>query len=268
MSGQNNGDKWQQVAELIARLGLVPDNRDQPQTAAQVNRMTLQHLLQDPVRAAIYNRGWADRTVDIQRRLRPELPTAQPRGPQRATRQPTPSQPRPFRPQPPRQPPTTYQVTSVRGPDHMTPREPTSVPGTSGTPPTPKVKVRSEAQQAKIKRNLQQLTEKRKARKRMASQQHRLAKQPEPILDPEAASQPPSKPTLAVAMEVDQPVTKGHSSKEPGPSTSQVQPNQPTKEATSEDVWLAAPGLSLEGLPEMVYDNRAFFTPVGSPKHD
>ncbi|KAF0750180.1 vegetative cell wall protein gp1-like [Aphis craccivora] len=37
--------------------------------------MTTRHLLQDPVRAAIYNRGWVDRTTDIERRLRPQ-PTA------------------------------------------------------------------------------------------------------------------------------------------------------------------------------------------------
>ncbi|KAL5245938.1 hypothetical protein ACI65C_013346 [Semiaphis heraclei] len=66
-SDNMSGDKWQQVADLIARLGLV--DVDQPTTAAQVNRMTTHQLLQDPVRAAIYRRGWDDRTADIQRTL-------------------------------------------------------------------------------------------------------------------------------------------------------------------------------------------------------
>ncbi|KAL4092313.1 hypothetical protein QTP88_026837 [Uroleucon formosanum] len=68
MSGQN-ADKWQQVADLLTRLGLVSGDPDTPQTAVRVNRMSIQHLLQDPVWAAIYNRGWADWTADIQRRL-------------------------------------------------------------------------------------------------------------------------------------------------------------------------------------------------------
>ena len=66
MTARTQEDKWRQVADLIGQLGLVPGVQDQPQTAAQVARMTTRHLLQDPVRAAIYNRGSADRTADIE----------------------------------------------------------------------------------------------------------------------------------------------------------------------------------------------------------
>jgi len=45
MSGQTNDDKWQQVAHLIARLGLASNPEDQPLTASQVDRMTTRHLL-------------------------------------------------------------------------------------------------------------------------------------------------------------------------------------------------------------------------------
>lgn len=66
MTARTQEDKWRQVADLIGQLGLVPGAQDQSQTAAQVVRMTTRHLLQDPVRAAIYNRGSADRTADIE----------------------------------------------------------------------------------------------------------------------------------------------------------------------------------------------------------
>lgn len=77
----------------------------------------------------------------------------------------------------------------------------------SGAPPTPKVKVKTEAQLARNPKKFQKLKEKRKARELVACHQHRLAWQLVPISDPEAASQPPSEPTPPVAMEVDQPAT-------------------------------------------------------------
>ena len=66
-------------------------------------------------------------------------------------------------------------------------------------------------------------------------------------------------------MEVDQPATESEKHKEQAPSTSQDQTNQCVNlEQMSEDAWLAGPGLSLEGLPEITYD-RPFFTPATSP---
>jgi len=44
MSGQN-ADKWQQVADLISRLGLAPRDQDVPRIVAAVNRMSTRHLL-------------------------------------------------------------------------------------------------------------------------------------------------------------------------------------------------------------------------------
>lgn len=254
-----NGEKWQQVADLIARLGLV--DADQPTTAAQVNQMTTRQLLQDPVRAAIYNRGWGDRTADIQRTLQ-----LQPR----STRRPPTTPARP--PTTTARPPQTATQAAAKPPGGRrtnpgTSRGPTPRQSSPGTSVIPTVKVRTEAQQARQRKKFQKLKEKKQARERQASQQHRLAKQPAPESNPEAANQPPSEPTPSTAMEVDTPATKGETPEEPAATTSQAQLSQDTQpETTSEDVWLAAPGLSLDGLPEIEYD-RPFFTPVASPNH-
>lgn len=248
--GQRQSDKWQQVAELIARLGLVPNDHDQPHTAAQVARMTTRHLLQDPVRAAIYNRGWTDRTTDIERRLRPQ-PSALPSSSRNSSQS---------------GPPRQQRAQPARAPAPLPPREPSPAPGPARVTPTPVVKGRTEAQQARNKRKFQKLKEKRQARERNASQQQRLAKLPAPVSEPGAASTPPTQPTQPTAMEVDAPAAEGHSPKELRASTSQVQQDQAsTVESTAVDAWLAAPGLSLEELPEVQYDNKSFFTPVGSP---
>lgn len=282
MSSQN-AEKWQQVADLIARLGLV--DTDQPTTAAQVSRMTTRRLLQDPVRAAIYRRGWDDRTADIQRTLQLQprstrappttSPTTPARQPQMAIQRP-PQLPAPRPPQLPAPRPSqrttprpaaqmAAKVVAGRSTNPETSRGPTPVPGTSGTTVIPTVKVRTEAQQARQRKKFLKLKEKRQARELTASQQHRLAKQPVPESDPEAACQPPSEPTQSTAMEVDAPATKGETPEEPAATTNQAQLAQVARpETPSEDAWLEAPGLSLDGLPEMEYD-KPFFTPVGSP---
>lgn len=289
MSGQNV-EKWQQVADLIAQLGLM--GADQPTTAAQVNRMTTQQLLQDPVRAAIYRRGWDDRTADIQRTLqyqprstrlppttsaRPPTisarpPTAPARTPQTAgrwsSRPPAPRPPRLSAPRP-RQPrpaaPTAAEVAAVRVPNPVTIQEPAPVPGPSGAPVISTVKERTEAQLERNRKKFRKLKEKMKARGDVASQQHRLAKHPRPESDPEAPSQPPPEPSTSTAMEVDIPATEGETPEEPVATTSQAQPSQVTRpEAPSEDDWLAASGLLLDGLPEME-DDKPFCTPIGSP---
>jgi len=129
-------------------------------------------------------------------------------------------------------------------------REPPSVPGQSGAPPTPAIKIKTEAQLARNKRKFLQLKEKRKARELMASQKYRLAKHPAPTSEPEAASQPPSESIPLVAIEMDIPATKGGKPEEPVPTTNQAQPTPTTDLATvAEDAWLAAPRLSLEQLP-------------------
>jgi len=274
MSGQN-GEKWQQVADLIARLGLVDAN--QPTTAAQVNRMTTRQLLQDPVRAAIYRRGWDDRTADIQRTLQLQprytrvlpatstrpltTPTRPPQTAiQRSSQLPAPKPSQPTTPRPATQ--TAAKVVVVRSTNPGTSREPASVSSTSGTTVIPTVKVRMEAQQA---RYFQRLKEKRQARQLTASQQHQLAKQLVPEPDPEVASQPPPEPALATAMEVDAPATKGETPEELTATTSQTQRSQAARQGTpSKNAWLAAPGLSLDGLLETEYD-KSFFTPIGSP---
>ncbi|KAF0701569.1 proteoglycan 4-like, partial [Aphis craccivora] len=98
-----------------------------------------------------------------------------------------------------------------------------------------------------------------------ASQQHRLAKHPRPDSNPEAASQPPPEPSTSTAMEVNTPATEGETPEEPVATTSQAQQSQAARpEAPSEDDWLTASGLLLDGLLEMEYD-KPFFTPIGSP---
>lgn len=257
MTTPSQEEKWRRVADLIGQLGLVPNTQDQPRTAAQVARMTTRHLLQDPVRAAIYNRGWADRTADIERRLRPQPSTTASNG---------------STSRPPRRQPTTaatHRVTTrqEKGPEPQPLREPATVPGPTVAPSTSGTKHRTEAQLARNKKKFQKLKEKRKARESKASQQHRLAKQPAPTSDPGAASEPLPGPDQPVAMEVDGPATKDDRSEEPGRSADQASPNHATAtDNLSENAWLEAPGLSLEGLPEVEYDNRSFFTPIGSPK--
>ena len=255
MSDRDNASKWQRVADLIAELGLVSGQPEPIRTAAQVDRMSTRQLLQDPVRARIYYRGWADRTADIQRSLRnqpPNKPTPSP------SRKPAGNKAPVQKPIPPPASKTTGERSSV------TSREPAPVPGPSRTAPTPVVRVRTEAQQARLKRKFQQLKEKRKARECNVSQQSRLAKLPKPYSDLEAASGPPPEPTPSGAMEVDQPAPKGTEPEEQAPATSQDRPC-PGSEDFLEDIWLAAPGPSLEGPPEVVFDNKSFFTPVGSP---
>ncbi|KAF0765557.1 Uncharacterized protein FWK35_00020505 [Aphis craccivora] len=44
----------------------VTGDTDGPQTTAQVEHMSTTQLLQDPARAAIYRRGWEDRTLQQQ----------------------------------------------------------------------------------------------------------------------------------------------------------------------------------------------------------
>jgi hypothetical protein len=66
-------------------------------------------------------------------------------------------------------------------------------------------------------------------------------------------------------MEMDQPVPKSEKLEEQVPSTSQERPSQDANSETpSEDAWLAASGLLLEGMPEMIYNNP-FFTLAMSP---
>uniref|UniRef100_A0A2S2PI77 Uncharacterized protein n=1 Tax=Schizaphis graminum TaxID=13262 RepID=A0A2S2PI77_SCHGA len=95
----------------------------------------------------------------------------------------------------------------------------------------------------------------------MASQQHRLAKLPAPESSPEANTEPPTEPTPVEAMEVDVTATKGETPNVPTTSTVPEQLSQAAdSELSSEDAWLAAPGPSLDGLPEIIYD-KPFFTP-------
>jgi len=57
-----------QVQELTVNDNLTP------RTTELVKYMPLHRLLEDPIRAAIYNRGWEDRTTDIQEKLRTSSP--------------------------------------------------------------------------------------------------------------------------------------------------------------------------------------------------
>jgi hypothetical protein len=99
----------------------------------------------------------------------------------------------------------------------------------------------------------------------MASEQHRLAKQPAPNSNPEATAKPLSEPTPVQLMEVDVPETKGET---PNVPTSPITPERLSQaadlESISEDAWLATPGWSLEGPPKTEYE-KPFFTPVESP---
>jgi len=117
---------------------------------AEINRMPIDELLQNPVWASVYRRGWQKRTMDIQN------PSRQPADGEFLLRQ--------------------------------TPDAQVEVAMASGEPCTPvkvnKVnKVKTEAQQVRSHKNLLKLKEKKKARKQLKKKQH-----PEPISDPEAAS--------------------------------------------------------------------------------
>ncbi|XP_050066636.1 probable serine/threonine-protein kinase samkC [Aphis gossypii] len=173
---------------------------------------------QTAAQVAIYRRGWEDRAASIQRTLQ------QP--PQPSTRRPQPTPP-----------PAQSQRPSPR---HSPARRPQNQAVASTT----------EAQQARNQKKFQQLKEKRRGRERSASQQHRLAKQPAPTSDPEAACSSTSIPAPVETMEVDEPAAKSAKLEEPVPSTSQEQPDQAADSRdTAEDAWLAAPGLPLEELP-------------------
>ncbi|KAF0741735.1 Uncharacterized protein FWK35_00028617 [Aphis craccivora] len=239
---------WQPVADLIRRLELVNDD-GAPQTAAQVARMSTAQLLQDPVRVAIYRRGWEDRVASIQRTLQQQ--------PQPSTHRPKPTPP-PTRPQRPRP-----RHSPTGRPQHHVPAP---APIVSGETPPPPARERTEAQQARNRKKFQQLKDKKRAREQSASQNHRLAKQPAPDSSPEAACSGLSIPAPVETIEVDEPAPKSVKLEEMVPSTSREQPNQ-TEDSrdTAEVDWLAAPGLPLEEYPETVYDNR-FYTPVTSPR--
>ncbi|XP_025199246.1 uncharacterized protein LOC112597412 [Melanaphis sacchari] len=182
MSGQSHGnqvEKWRRVAELISQLGLVSGDQDQPRTAAQVAQMSTHDLLQDPVRAAIYHRGWDERTADIQRTLQQPSPRAPNRHAQKA---------RPIH-EPPRRPQQPTAAKTVNKPSSDASRGPEPAPKTLEAPPTPPVRTRKEAQQARNKKKFLKLKEKRKARKQAASQNHRLAKHPTPTSLSETSSE-------------------------------------------------------------------------------
>ncbi len=237
-----------------------------PQTAAQVSRMSTAQLLQDPVRAAIYRRGWEDRAASIQRTLQqqPQPSTYRPQSTQ------PPSRPQRLRPRhsPTGQPQHQAAASSASRPIFAAPRAPAPAPKVSGENPPPPARERTEAQQARNRKKFQQLKDKKRAREQSASQNHRLAKQPAPDSSPEAACSGLSIPAPLETIEVDEPAPKSVKLEEMVPSTSREQPNQ-TEDSrdTAEVDWLAAPGLPLEEYPETVYDNR-FYTPVTSPRRD
>ncbi|KAL4092230.1 hypothetical protein QTP88_026764 [Uroleucon formosanum] len=199
MSGQK-ANKWQQVADLITRLGLVID----------------------PVRATIYNQDWADKTVEIQRRLQPQPQTA---AHQQRTRPCGPPTSGTARHSPPRPQQSTAAAKTVSGPSTTTPREPKPVPGWRNN-----------------WRGARRSSNSRRKKGRPGSWQaskHQLAKQPGTISDPKTASQPPYQPITPEGMEVDTPTTKSSTSEEPVPSTNSEQHGQKTEpEARSEDAWL------------------------------
>ncbi|XP_060847095.1 uncharacterized protein LOC132926712 [Rhopalosiphum padi] len=156
MSDQEQASKWQKVADLIGQLGLLSKEPRQLLTDC-VDRMTTHQLLQDPVHAAIYYRGWDDRTTDIQQMLRTQPST------------------RPLQPHPPK--PVNQPIQTVTS---VTPREPTTVFGLSGTAPPPMVRKKMKAQLARQKRRFQQIKKKINARMLITSQQSQLAKLPKP----------------------------------------------------------------------------------------
>ena len=253
--------RWEPVAALISQLGLV--HSDMPTTAAQVRRMPLRQLLQDPVRAAIYNRGWDDRTADVERRLRPQQPAT-------PSSSRTNSTTRQHRPQPAG--PSTHRVNTgvTRAPAPVPPREPAPVPVVVGGSQPTVAEVRTEAQQARIRKKFQKLKEKRLERERQATQAYRLAKRPRLTSNTDTASCPPTEPTPPEAMEVDQLATKDETSKDQGDPTNQAQPRQASdEEQTSYDAWLNEQGKWLEELQGggTVYP-QPFFTPATSPTRE
>ncbi|KAF0763126.1 Uncharacterized protein FWK35_00034211 [Aphis craccivora] len=119
------------------------------------------------------------------------------------------------------------EAKNVSRSSSVPPKEPTTVPGPSGSAFAPFE--RTKARVTKKRMKFQNMNNKKKARKLMACEQHGLAKYPNPTLDPEAANKSPQ-PTPPVAMEVDLPVTKGITSDVLVPFTSQEQPQQEPKE--------------------------------------
>jgi len=65
MSSQQQAEKWQQVVDQIAQIGLVSGYQDEPRTAYQINGMKIHHLLQD-----LSHRTAKDGTEDKSRRTR------------------------------------------------------------------------------------------------------------------------------------------------------------------------------------------------------
>jgi len=164
-------DGWRMVAD-----------HDQPQTAVQVACMSTYQILQNPVREAIYRRGWEDQAANFLRML---------------------NEPRYSAPQqpllPPRQPPQNSPANqswqqaaamTMRWPSPTTPIEPVPELNASGAPPKPVVKQMTKQQQARKRRNLMKLKDKIKAKKQLARQQRARQQlgQPAPTADPEAAS--------------------------------------------------------------------------------
>ncbi|XP_060868172.1 uncharacterized protein LOC132943267 [Metopolophium dirhodum] len=188
MTGQQQ-EKWQQVADLIQRLGLVSSGQDEPRQPPSAGG----HL--QPGLGGPYNGHPAEvaaTTTIIDTNTR--------------------------------QPHTVTDKATIssnnRHPRDTCPRNTCGaapVPRPTGVIPSPTGRVRTEAQQARNRRKFQQLKEKRKARESEANQQRRLAKQPAPTSDPEAAGTSPANPT---PMEVDKPASKDGKSEEPGQPTS------------------------------------------------
>ncbi|XP_060840868.1 uncharacterized protein LOC132921714 [Rhopalosiphum padi] len=96
----------------------------------QVDRMSTDLILQNPVWAAIYRRGWADRSVDFQR--------SQELG---------------------------------QHDQHLDVPNMNSDPTSESSEPSPVVKIRTEAQQARVRKNLLKLKEKKKAKRQLANEQ-------------------------------------------------------------------------------------------------
>jgi hypothetical protein len=111
--------------------------------------MSTDQILQNPVWAVIYRRGWEDRSVDLQHSQEP--------------RQHDQHLDEPVRPDP-----TTCSS------EH--------------SEPSPAIKIRTSAQQARVRKNLLKLKEKKKAKRQLANEQQcKLAMPLVPILDPEAS---------------------------------------------------------------------------------
>jgi len=135
-------------ADLISKTAGQVCDQEKVLSEAEINRMPVDELLQNPVWASVYRRGWEERAMDIQNLSR--------------------------------QPDGELLL-------HQTPDPPVEVIMASGEPCTPVQikKAKTEAQQARIRKNWQKLKDKKKARKQLEKQQHMLA-----ISNPEAAKPP------------------------------------------------------------------------------